>query len=53
MTSARPLLLGATVAMDVFCPSLLSYHSDALVAMDQLLITTMTYDPCLIVVVSL
>jgi hypothetical protein len=34
LTSSRPLLLGDTVAMCVFCLSLLSYHcSDALVAM--------------------
>jgi hypothetical protein len=26
MMSAHPLLLGATVATDVFCPLLLSYH---------------------------
>jgi hypothetical protein len=56
LTSARSLLLAATVVMDVFYPSLLSYHySNALVAMDRLPMTTVTYDlllQCLFIVVS-
>jgi hypothetical protein len=55
LTSAHPSLLGATIVMDVFYPSLLSYHcSDALVAMDRLPMATVTYGPllqCLFVVV--
>jgi hypothetical protein len=43
MTSAHPSLLGAIIATDAFCPSLLSYHcSDTLVATDQLSMTTVT-----------
>jgi hypothetical protein len=36
-TSTRPSLIGATVAMDVFCPLVRSYHcSDALLAIGRL-----------------
>jgi hypothetical protein len=55
MMSPRPSLLRATVATDRRRSSLLSYHcSDALVAMGQLTMTTVTYDSllqCLFVVV--
>jgi hypothetical protein len=55
MTSARPSLLWATVATDVFGPSLPSYNcSNALVVTGLLPVATVTYDPllqCLIVVV--
>jgi hypothetical protein len=55
MMSARPSLVGATVATDVFCLSLLSYHySDALVATVRLRVATVTYSPllqCLIILV--
>jgi hypothetical protein len=48
MTLAYQSLLGATVAMSVFYPSLLSYnYSDTLLAMVQLLIITVTYDTLL------
>jgi hypothetical protein len=54
MMSARPSLLGATLATDVFGSSLLRYHcSDTLVAMGQLLVAIVTYGlllQCLIVV---
>jgi hypothetical protein len=44
MTSACPSLLGAIVATDVFCPSLLCCHcSDILVAMGWLPVDTVTY----------
>jgi hypothetical protein len=44
MMSARPSLLGGTVVMDIFWPSVLSYHcSDALVAMNRLPVVTVTY----------
>jgi hypothetical protein len=47
MMSARSLLLGDTVAIDVFDSSLLSYHySDALITMDRLLIIIVTYGHC-------
>jgi hypothetical protein len=53
--SACPSLLGATVTMDVFYPSLLSYHcSDVLVTTGWFSLTTVTYDSllqCLIIVV--
>jgi hypothetical protein len=47
MMSAHPSLLGATVAMNVFCLSLLSYHcSDDLVVTDWFPVTTVTYNLC-------
>jgi hypothetical protein len=46
MTSARPSLLGVTVAMCVFSPSLLNYYcSDAFVVTSQLPVTIVTYGP--------
>jgi hypothetical protein len=45
MTSPRTLLLGGTVATDVFYLSLLNYHyNDNLIATDRLSLTTVTYD---------
>jgi hypothetical protein len=56
MTSAHPLLLGATVATIIFCPSLLSYHcSYALVAMGRLPVAIVTYNlllQCLFIIVQ-
>jgi hypothetical protein len=44
ITSARPSLLGVTVATCILCPSLLNYHySDVLVTTDRLPVTTVTY----------
>jgi hypothetical protein len=48
MTLACPSLLGATVAMVVLGPSLLSYHyTDDLVATGRLSVATVTYGPLL------
>jgi hypothetical protein len=48
MISSHPSLVGVTVAMDSFCPSLLCYHcSDIVVTTGKIPVTTVIYDPFL------